>query len=93
MGRSAAGQRRPTSTTMVTLVTTTQTSTETTTEVLKPVENPDIWYQELEQYLLPFAGTAVAIVAIKANDSLVNWLVGILFFNFIKINLLIFILV
>ena len=80
MGRSAGGQRRPTSTTMVTVVTTTQTSTEPTTEVFKPVENPDTWYQDLEEYLLPFAGTAVAIVAIKANDSLVNWLVGILFF-------------
>ena len=93
MGRSAGGQRRPTSTTMVTFVTTTQASTETSTEVFKPEENSDIWYEGLEQYLLPFAGTAIAIVAIKANDSMVNWLVGILYFNFIKINLLIFILV
>ena len=91
MGRSMIGQRRPSSTTMVTLVTTTQTATETTTQVLKPIpsvteENPDIWHQYLEQYILPFAGTAVAIIAIKTNDSLVNWLVGILLFNFIKIN-------
>ena len=90
MGRSMTGQRRPSTTTMVTLVTTTQTSTETTTEVVKPLpvaeENPDIWHQYLEQYILPFAGTAVAIIAIKTNDSLVNWLVGILLFNFIKIN-------
>ena len=77
---------------MVTLVTTTQTSTETTTEVLKPEENPDVWHQYLEQYILPFAGTAVAIIAIKTNDSLVNWLVGILLFNFIKINPSFFIL-
>ena len=96
MGRSMPGQRRPSTTTMVTLVTTTQTSTETTTEVVKPLpvaeENPDIWHQYLEQYILPFAGTAVAIIAIKTNDSLVNWLVGILLFNFIKINPLFFIL-
>ena len=77
---------------MVTLVTTTGTSAGTTTEVVKLGENPDIWYQYLEQYLLPLAGTAVAVVAIKANDSLVNWLVGILLFNFIKINPLFFIL-
>ena len=92
MGRSATGQRRPTSTTMVTLVTTTKTSTETTTGVVKLGEDPNIWYEYLEQYLLPLAGTAVAVVAIRANDSLVNWLVGILYFNFININLLFFIL-
>ena len=94
MGRSAGGQRRPTSTTMVTVVTTTQASTGTSTEVFVPEENSDIWYEGLEQYLLAFGGTAVAIVAIKANDSLENWLVGISLFNFIKINLIfIFILV
>ena len=80
MGRSAGGQRRPTSTTMVTVVATTQASTETSTEVFVPEENSDIWYEGLEQYLLPLAGTAVAIVAIKVNDSLVNWLVGIFIF-------------
>ena len=77
MGRSAGGQRRPTSTTMVTVLTTSEASTETSTEVIVPDENSDIWYEGLEQYLLPLAGTAVAIVVIKANDSLVNWLVGI----------------
>ena len=71
---------------MLTVVTTTETSTATTTEILnedlKP-ENPDVWLQYLEQYLLPVGGTAVAIFAVQANDSLVNWLVGIffLFFN------------
>ena len=80
MGRSPVGQKRPTSTTMVTWVTTTQASTETSTEVFVPEENSNIWYEGLEQYLLAFGGTAVAIVAIKANDSVVNWLVGILFF-------------
>ena len=80
MGRSPPGQRRPTSTTVVTLVTTTGTSTRTTSEVVEVGEDPNIWYQYLEQYLLPLAGTAVAVVAIKANDSLVNWLVGILLF-------------
>ena len=72
---------------MVTVVATTQASTETSTEVFVPEENSDIWYEGLEQYLLPLAGTAVAIVAIKANDSLVNWLVGILFyFNLLKLT-------
>ena len=86
MGRSAGGQRRPT-TTMVTVVATTQTSTEPTTEVFVPEEDSDIWYEGLEQYLLAFGGTAVAIVAIKANDSLVNWMVGILFyFNLLKLT-------
>jgi hypothetical protein len=90
MGRSPPGQRRPTSTTVVTLVTTTGTSTRTTSEVVEVGEDPNIWYQYLEQYLLPLAGTAVAVVAIKANDSVVNWLVGSLLFNFIKINPLFF---
>ena len=87
MGRSAGGQRRPTSTTMVTVVATTQTSTEPTTEVFVPEGDSDIWYEGLEQYLLAFGGTAIAIVAIKANDSLVNWMVGILFyFNLLKLT-------
>ena len=90
MGRSAGGQRRPT-TTMVTVVTTTQASTGTSTEVFVPEENSDIWYEGLEQYLLAFGGTAVAIVAIKANDGLVNWMVGILFyFNLLKLTFFIF---
>ena len=80
MGRSMTGQRsRPSSTTMLTVVTTTATSTEILNGPLKP-ENSDIWLQYLEQYLLPVGGTAVAIFAVQANDSLVNWLVGIFTF-------------
>ena len=91
MGRSPVGQKRPTSTTMVTVVTTTQASTGTSTEVFVPEENSDIWYEGLEQYLLAFGGTAVAIVAIKANDGLVNWMVGISFyFNLLKLTFFIF---
>ena len=80
MGRSMAGQRRPTSTTsLTTLVSTTE---QTTIEVFKPPEEiPDDWHQYLEQYLVPAAGTAVAIIAIRANDSLVNWMVSFLLFR------------
>ena len=80
MGRSMAGQRRPTSTTsLTTLVSTTE---QTTIEVIKPPEEiPDDWYQYWEQYLVPAAGTAVAIIAIRANDSLVNWMVSFLLFR------------
>ena len=65
MGRSMPGQRRPTSKpSLTTLVSTTE---QTTIEVFKPEEIPDDWYQYLEQYLVPVAGTAVAIIAIRAN--------------------------
>ena len=77
------GQRRPTSkTSLTTLVSTTE---QTTIEVFKPEEIPDDWYQYLEQYLVPVAGTAVAIIAIRANDSLVNWMVS----SFLRVRILI----
>ena len=76
MGRSMSGQRgRSTSTPSVTtLVSTTE---ETTIEVFTFEEIPADWYQYFEQYLVPVAGTAVAILAIRANDSLVNWMVNL----------------
>ena len=67
------GQRYPTSTTRITTLVTTSA----TNEVIKPEEMPDgEWL--LEQYLVPFAGAAVAIIAIKANDSLANWMVSLI---------------
>ena len=82
------GQRRPTSKpSLTTLVSTTE---QTTIEVFKPEEIPDDWYQYLEQYLVPVAGTAVAIIAIRANDSLVNWMVSsFFFFTFLRVRILI----
>ena len=67
------GQRYPTSTTRITTLVTTSA----TNEVIKPEEMPDgDWL--LEQYLVPFAGAAVTILAVKVNDSLVDWMVQLI---------------
>ena len=76
MGRSMTGERRSTSprTTSSTTALTTTASTEASTDVTQPEEIPEDW--PLLEILVPVAGMGVAIIAIKVNDSFVNWMVS-----------------